>query len=106
MRTAQISNAASMPSAWAVGRAPRQRRHDPRKPPGAAALPSYRRAAALALAGSRAGAGFAAAGEPDQRLHQPGDALEALALVGPVAQVDKLVVGTQAQRAGVALDQF
>ena len=50
--------------------------------------------------------GVAGAGELDERLQQPGDAFEAGRLVLPVAQIDEPLVGAQAQRAGVLLDQF
>ena len=46
------------------------------------------------------------AGELHQRLHQPRDALQSRRFVIPVAQIDELLVGTQAQPAGLALDQL
>src|SRR5690242_13771416 len=52
------------------------------------------------------GFGRAGARQLDERLHQAGDAFEAGLLVVPVAQIDELLVGAQAQGAGVFLDQL
>jgi hypothetical protein len=48
--------------------------------------------------------GFGGVGDLDQSLQEPGDAGEADLFVLPVQQIDDLLVGTQLQGAGIALN--
>ncbi len=50
--------------------------------------------------------GSRGAREFDQRLEQPGHALDARRLIIPVAQIDELLVGAQTQPARLLLDQL